>query len=295
MASPMSCSKRIISKIFKKPGHPLSLSFCRYSHVKKSVAEIFGKSITDTPNIHIQGWVRSVREHKNVIFIHITDGSCSSPVQVVVDPKLCGSDVTYGSCISVRGTLIESPSSGQPYELQASKVDVLGFCDPVQYPFKVKKRHSSDYTRNFPHLRPRTNFMSALMRVRSSATMAMHKFFQDNGYCYVHTPILTSNDCEGAGEVFVVEPEKSEIVDEIKDSDDESTSHNFFGTPAFLTVSGQLHLEAVTGAFTKVYNFGPTFRAENSRGRHHLSEFYMVEAEIAFTETLEDIMKVFIC
>ncbi|XP_072899559.1 asparaginyl-tRNA synthetase isoform X2 [Hemitrygon akajei] len=152
------------------------------------------------------------------------------------------------------------------------------------FPFKIKKRHSFEYIRQIPHLRCKTNVFSSLLRIRSGASAAIHSFFMNNGFVQIHTPIITSNDCEGAGELFQVEPAS-------KPTEKCHQSH-FFGVPSFLTVSGQLHLEVMTGAFTQVYSFGPTFRAENSQTRRHLAEFYMVEAELAFTESLKDIMKV---
>ncbi|XP_043384114.1 probable asparagine--tRNA ligase, mitochondrial isoform X3 [Chelonia mydas] len=172
----------------------------------------------------------------------------------------------------------------QNVELKAENIRVVGPCDTLMFPFKPRERQPLEYSRQFPHLRCRTNTLSSLLRVRSEATAAIHSFFKDNGYVHVHTPIITSNDCEGAGELFHVRTSN-------KVQEPGENSH-FFNVPAFLTVSGQLHLEVMAGAFTQVFTFGPTFRAENSQSRRHLAEFYMVEAELSFTESLQDIIQV---
>ncbi|XP_039913127.1 probable asparagine--tRNA ligase, mitochondrial isoform X4 [Hirundo rustica] len=172
----------------------------------------------------------------------------------------------------------------QNMELQAETIRVVGPCDIWSFPLKMKERHPLEYVRQFPHLRCRNNTLGALLRIRSEATAGIHSFFQDNGYVHIHTPIITSNDCEGAGELFQIETSR-----EAKESAEKT---HFFNVPAFLTVSGQLHLEVMAGAFTHVFTFGPTFRAENSQSRRHLAEFYMVEAELSFTESLQDIMQV---
>ncbi|XP_053792431.1 probable asparagine--tRNA ligase, mitochondrial isoform X5 [Vidua macroura] len=172
----------------------------------------------------------------------------------------------------------------QNMELQAETIHVVGPCDIWSFPLKMKERHPLEYVRQFPHLRCRNNTLGALLRIRSEATAGIHSFFQDNGYVHIHTPIITSNDCEGAGELFQIETSR-----EAKESAEKT---HFFNVPAFLTVSGQLHLEVMAGAFTHVFTFGPTFRAENSQSRRHLAEFYMVEAELSFTENLQDIMQV---
>ncbi|XP_065437802.1 asparaginyl-tRNA synthetase isoform X2 [Chrysemys picta bellii] len=172
----------------------------------------------------------------------------------------------------------------QNVELKAENIRVVGPCDTLTFPFKPRERQPLEYSRQFPHLRCRTNTLSSLLRVRSEATAAIHSFFKDNGYVHVHTPIITSNDCEGAGELFHVR-----TSDKVQEPGENS---HFFNVPAFLTVSGQLHLEVMAGAFTQVFTFGPTFRAENSQSRRHLAEFYMVEAEVSFTESLQDIIQV---
>ncbi|NWT32222.1 SYNM protein, partial [Cardinalis cardinalis] len=232
--------------------------------------------------VRVQGWVRSVRSQKEVLFLHINDGSSLESLQVVADPSLERRDLTFGSAVEVQGKLVKSPHRMQNMELQAEAIRVVGPCDIWSFPLKMRERHPLEYIRQFPHLRCRNNTLGALLRIRSEATASIHSFFQDNGYVHIHTPIITSNDCEGAGELFQIEVKEKESVEK---------SH-FFNVPAFLTVSGQLHLEVMAGAFTHVFTFGPTFRAENSQSRRHLAEFYMVEAELSFTESLQDIMQV---
>ncbi|NWW96078.1 SYNM protein, partial [Rhynochetos jubatus] len=233
--------------------------------------------------VKVQGWVRSVRSQKEVLFLHINDGSSLENLQVVADPSLENRDLTFGSAVEVEGKLVKSPHRMQNMELKAETIRVVGPCDTWSFPLKMKERHPLEYIRQFPHLRCRNNTLGSLLRIRSEATAAIHSFFQDNGYIHIHTPIITSNDCEGAGELFQIE------VNEAKESAEKT---HFFNVPAFLTVSGQLHLEVMAGAFTHVFTFGPTFRAENSQSRRHLAEFYMVEAELSFTESLQDIMQV---
>ncbi|NXO86400.1 SYNM protein, partial [Sitta europaea] len=232
--------------------------------------------------VRVQGWVRSVRSQKEVLFLHINDGSSLESLQVVADPSLEKKDLTFGSAVEVQGKLVKSPHRMQNMELQAETIRVVGPCDIWSFPLKMKERHPLEYVRQFPHLRCRNNTLGALLRIRSEATAGIHSFFQDNGYVHIHTPIITSNDCEGAGELFQIEVKAKESAEKT----------HFFNVPAFLTVSGQLHLEVMAGAFTHVFTFGPTFRAENSQSRRHLAEFYMVEAELSFTDSLQDIMQV---
>ncbi|XP_039386930.1 probable asparagine--tRNA ligase, mitochondrial isoform X3 [Mauremys reevesii] len=221
-------------------------------------------------DIKVQGWVRSVRSQKQVLFLHINDGSSLESLQVVADPSLEHRDLTFGSAVEVQGKLVKSLHRMQNVELKAENIRVVGPCDTLTFPFKPRERQPLEYSRQFPHLRCRTNTLSSLLR--------------DNGYVHVHTPIITSNDCEGAGELFHVR-----TSNEVQEPGENS---HFFNVPAFLTVSGQLHLEVMAGAFTQVFTFGPTFRAENSQSRRHLAEFYMVEAEMSFTESLQDIIQV---
>ncbi|XP_060929622.1 probable asparagine--tRNA ligase, mitochondrial isoform X4 [Limanda limanda] len=233
-------------------------------------------------NVTVKGWVRSVRPQKTNLFLHVNDGSSLQSLQVVAGSELNDPSLTFGSAVEVTGILKKSPRQTQPVELEAEQIHVVGKCNPLDFPFKIKDRHSLEYIRQFPHLRCRTNTFSSLLRIRSEATAAIHSYFKENGFLQIHTPIITSNDCEGAGELFQVEPSGPEHEED----------ENYFSVPAFLTVSGQLHLEVMSGAFSRVYTFGPTFRAENSQSRRHLAEFYMVEAEVSFTQSLEDLTKV---
>uniref|UniRef100_A0A8C1IVI5 Asparaginyl-tRNA synthetase 2, mitochondrial n=1 Tax=Cyprinus carpio TaxID=7962 RepID=A0A8C1IVI5_CYPCA len=251
----------------------------RISSKKVRVSDALSSEETGA-NVRIQGWVRSVRPQKDNLFLHLNDGSSLQPLQVVASSHLNTRDLTFGCAVDITGTLEKSPSKRQNVELHAQHIKVVGECNPVDFPFKIKERHSLEYVRQFPHLRCRTNAFSSLLRIRSEATAAIQSFFRDNGYVQIHTPVITSNDCEGAGELFQVEVGSND------------PNPHFFSVPAYLTVSGQLHLEVMAGAFSAAYTFGPTFRAENSQSRRHLAEFYMVEAEIAFTESLEDLMKV---
>ncbi|XP_044141288.1 probable asparagine--tRNA ligase, mitochondrial isoform X1 [Bufo gargarizans] len=251
---------------------------------KLSVREALVANVEEgSKNIKIQGWVRSVRSQKEVLFLHVNDGTSLESLQIVAEPGLQSSAISFGSSVEVSGELVKSPSKKQNVELKAQEIRVTGDCDSKEFPFKIKEHHPPEYVRQFPHLRCRTNAFGSLLRVRSEATSAIHQFFKSNGYVHVHTPIITSNDCEGAGELFQVEASSRDGTQE---------DGGFFGVPAYLTVSGQLHLEVISGGFRKAFTFGPTFRAENSQSRRHLAEFYMVEAEVSFTESLEDIMQV---
>ncbi|XP_052014445.1 probable asparagine--tRNA ligase, mitochondrial isoform X1 [Apodemus sylvaticus] len=232
--------------------------------------------------VTVQGWVRSVRAQKEVLFLHVNDGSSLESLQVVADSSFDSRELAFGSSVQVQGQLVKSQSKRQNVELKAEKIEVIGNCEAKAFPIKYKERHPLEYLRQYPHLRCRTNALGSILRVRSEATAAIHSYFRDNGFVHIHTPVLTSNDCEGAGELFQVEPSSKIKVPE----------ENFFDVPAFLTVSGQLHLEVMSGAFTQVFTFGPTFRAENSQSRRHLAEFYMVEAEISFVESLQELMQV---
>ncbi|XP_017177741.1 asparaginyl-tRNA synthetase isoform X1 [Mus musculus] len=232
--------------------------------------------------VTVQGWIRSVRSQKEVLFLHVNDGSSLESLQIVADSSFDSRELTFGSSVQVQGQLVKSQSKRQNVELKAEKIEVIGDCEAKAFPIKYKERHPLEYLRQYPHLRCRTNALGSILRVRSEATAAIHSYFKDNGFVHIHTPVLTSNDCEGAGELFQVEP-SSKI---------KGPKESFFDVPAFLTVSGQLHLEVMSGAFTQVFTFGPTFRAENSQSRRHLAEFYMVEAEISFVESLQDLMQV---
>ena len=236
----------------------------------------------------VRGWLRTRRDTKDFSFLEINDGSCLANLQVIASPDLENyKDIVLnlhtGSSLLVNGKLKESPAKGQRIELHAGKIEVYGRADPAMYPLQ-KKRHSFEFLRTIAHLRPRTNSLGAIARIRSSLSYAVHQFFQEQGFVHVHTPIITTIDCEGAGEMFkVVAP--SHIL---KDTKDAKTDTEFFGKPANLTVSGQLQAEVFAMALGRVYTFGPTFRAENSNTSRHLAEFWMVEPEIAFCDLAEN-------
>lgn len=245
-------------------------------------------------SIRVYGWVRTRRDSKaGISFIELNDGSCLKNLQVVVELKEPAPEgdldrVVTGAGLSVEGTLSRSPGKGQTVELSAARVSVLGWADPATYPLQ-KKRHSFEFLRQIGHLRPRTNTIGAVARVRNRLSFAIHNFFQERGFCYIQTPIITSSDCEGAGDVFRVTTLPPEAVG--KGEIDGGQPQEFFGKPAYLTVSGQLQAEIYALALGKVYTFGPTFRAENSNTSRHLAEFWMVEPEMAFCD-LEDNLEV---
>ncbi len=232
--------------------------------------------------VSVEGWVRTNRDNGQVGFIELNDGSYFRNIQIVYGPELENhaevSHLLTGASILVIGKFISTPENKQPFEIRATSVEILGACEDT-YPLQ-KKRHSFEFLREIPHLRPRTNTFMAVYRVRSVLAMAIHEFFQSQGFVYVHTPIITGNDAEGAGEVFTVTTR-----------DDANYAEDFFGKHASLTVSGQLHVEAFAMAFRDVYTFGPTFRSENSNTKTHASEFWMIEPEMCFMD-LDDCMGV---
>lgn len=232
--------------------------------------------------IKLQGWVRTKRESKQFSFLEVNDGSSLANIQVIADLGIEGyeqiKDINTGASVEIIGDLIESPGKGQKWEFKAEKIHMVGFADPETYPMQ-KKRHSDEFLRQIAHLRPRTNKYSALFRIRSEASFAVHNFFRDRGFFYVHTPIITGSDCEGAGEMFRVT-----TIAEGETINDETLANDFFTRSAFLTVSGQLDVENFACSLGNVYTFGPTFRAENSNTPKHASEFWMIEPEVAFAE-----------
>ncbi len=240
----------------------------------------------------IAGWVRTVRAQKKFAFITINDGSIFSSLQIIADSQMKDFEekvlaLTTGSAIQVKGTLKASPAKGQTVEMQAQEIVIFGECSAETYPLQ-KKGHSFEFLRTIAHLRPRTNTQGAVARVRNALAFAIHKFFQERGFYYVHTPIITSSDCEGGGELFKV------TTLDLKNPPKTSSgaidfNEDFFGSPAYLTVSGQLNLECFSLALGDVYTFGPTFRAENSNTSRHLAEFWMIEPEIAFADLDDDI------
>ena len=240
-------------------------------------------------NIKVNGWVRTVRTSKNLGFMELNDGTFFASLQVVFEANLPDyrevSGLVTGTAVRVAGELAESPGSKQPFELKAEKITVAGG-SAADYPLQ-KKRHSFEFLRTIAHLRPRTNTFSAVFRVRSAAAYAIHKFFQERGFVYVQTPIITGNDAEGAGEMFRVTT--LDFNHPPRDEDNAvDFSGDFFGRETGLTVSGQLEAEAYCLAFSKVYTFGPAFRAENSHTPRHASEFWMIEPEMAFAGLPED-------
>ncbi len=249
----------------------------------KNTAKYAGKSI------EVGGWVRSVRASKAFGFIVLSDGTFFSPLQVVYHDNLDNfaeiSKINVGTALIVRGTLVETPEAKQPFELQAEEVTVEGPSTP-DYPLQ-KKRHTLEYLRTMTHLRPRTNTFQAVFRVRSLAAFAIHKFFQERGFVYVHTPLITGSDCEGAGEMFQV---TTLDLNNVPRKEDGSIDYgkDFFSKPTNLTVSGQLNGETYAMAFRNIYTFGPTFRAENSNTTRHAAEFWMIEPEIAFADLKDD-------
>lgn len=242
--------------------------------------------------ITLRGWVRSRRDSKGVTFIELNDGSRFKSLQLVVESGVVPDEtlrqVTTGSSTVASGVLVESPAAGQPVELKVAEISVYGTADPSAYPLQ-KKGHSFEFLREIAHLRVRSNTFGAAFRVRNTLTHAIHKFFQERDFIYVQTPIITTSDCEGAGEMFNVTSLNLRDLPRAADGNVDWTQ-DFFGRPAYLTVSGQLEAEIFALSFTRVYTFGPTFRAENSNTPRHLAEFWMIEPEMAFYE-LEDNMR----
>ena len=225
----------------------------------------------------ICGWVRTRRDSKGFSFLSINDGSCLANIQVIVDDGIPGSEsistATTGSSVKIKGQLVESPGKGQSFEIKALEVEITGIADET-YPLQ-KKGHSPEFLRQIAHLRPRSNLFGCVFRTRSRLAYAIHQFFQEKGFVYVHTPIITASDCEGAGEMFRVTT---------LNEDETDTNDDFFGKPTYLTVSGQLEVETFACALSNVYTFGPTFRAENSNTTRHASEFWMIEPEMAYCD-----------
>lgn len=242
-------------------------------------------------DVLVKGWVRTKRGNKNVTFIALNDGSTINNIQIVCDTAAFDEallkQITTGACIAAKGELVASLGSGQSVEIQAREMEVLGTADPDIYPLQ-KKGHSMEFLREIAHLRPRTNTFGAVLRIRHAMAFAIHKFFNDKGFVYLHTPIITSSDCEGAGEMFHV---TTLNLEDIPKNEDGSVNYDedFFGRQTSLTVSGQLEGELGAMALGDIYTFGPTFRAENSNTPRHLAEFWMIEPEMAFYE-IEDNM-----
>ena len=255
-----------------------------------SVRELFKNTAAYAgKTVEVGGWVRSVRASKSFGFIVVNDGTFFTPLQVVYHDNMENfaeiSKLNVGAAILVRGTLVETPEAKQPFEVQAETVTVEGASTP-DYPLQ-KKRHTVEFLRTMTHLRPRTNLFQAVFRVRSLAAYAIHSFFMERGFVYVHTPLITGSDCEGAGEMFQVTTLDLDNVPRTGDGKVDY-SKDFFGKPTNLTVSGQLNGETFAMAFRNIYTFGPTFRAENSNTTRHAAEFWMIEPEIAFADLKDD-------
>ena len=258
-----------------------------------SVREILaGHAPKDSP-VTVKGWVRTRRDSKaGISFVHVSDGSCFHPVQVVAPNTLANYTdeilkLSAGCAVEAIGTIVPSPAKGQPFEMQASAIRVIGWVDdPETYPIQPKP-HTLEFLREVAHLRPRTNVIGATTRVRHTLANAIHRFFDENGFLWVNTPIITSSDAEGAGALFRVSTLDLANLPRTQQGGIDF-AQDFFGREAFLTVSGQLNVEAYCLALTKVYTFGPTFRAENSNTSRHLAEFWMIEPEIAFADLSDD-------
>src|SRR5213596_1874312 len=258
-----------------------------------SCADILaGRAPEDRP-VTVKGWVRTRRDSKaGISFVHVSDGSCFHPVQVVAPSTLPNyADevlrLTAGCAVEATGTIVPSPAKGQPFEMQASVLEVRGWVeDPDSYPIQPKP-HTLEFLREVAHLRPRTNVIGAVTRVRHTIAQAIHRFFHEHGFLWINTPIITSSDAEGAGELFRVST--LDLVNLPRNAAGAiDFAQDFFGRETFLTVSGQLNVEAYCLALSKVYTFGPTFRAENSNTSRHLAEFWMIEPEIAFADLSDD-------
>lgn len=253
-------------------------------YIKDILRGAVGQAVT------AHGWVKTRRDSKGVHFVQLNDGSCFADLQVVIEagtiPEEILRNVTTGACVRIVGDLVESPAAGQAVEMKAQEIEVYGTADPVAYPLQ-KKGHTMEFLREIAHLRTRSNTFGAVFRVRNALAHAVHTFFQERGFLYVHTPIVTASDCEGAGAMFGVTTLDLQNLPRHKEGPQAGQidyGQDFFGKPAFLTVSGQLNAEIFALSFSNVYTFGPTFRAENSNTPRHLAEFWMIEPEMAFCD-----------
>lgn len=254
-------------------------------NIKHIITQEAGKKVT------IRGWIRTVRDQKQFAFINVNDGSCLSGIQVVIerdhlkDYDAILKQMTVGASVSVSGQLVQSPGAKQAVELKADTVTVIGTCPVDDYPLQ-KKQHSYEFLRTIAHLRARTNTFGAVTRVRNALAFATHKFFQEKDFYYIHAPIITGSDCEGAGQMFRVTT--LDLNNLPKTNNQVDASKDFFSKNTFLTVSGQLNLETYACALGNTYTFGPTFRAENSNTSRHLAEFWMIEPEVAFADITDN-------
>ncbi|KAL1506320.1 hypothetical protein ABEB36_005708 [Hypothenemus hampei] len=276
-----------MDRIFKIFFLNKSTIFCRhYSH--SSILNIL-KTAPLGQQISVQGWIKSLRKQKELTFIEINDGSTCKNLQITL-PSNLSKNITVGASISSKGLVKQSPK-GQ-LEISAEDFTLIGECDISKgYPFAPRKQYEPEYVRENMHFRPRTRLFSSVLRIRHAATLEIHNYLDSIGYFNIHTPLITSNDCEGAGETFKIEPDSEKLLKSMA-KENQPLHSAYFNKKAYLTVSGQLHLETVAQALNKVYCFAPTFRAENSKSRFHLSEFYMLELEQAFLNNLDDLLKV---
>ena len=255
---------------------------------RKTVAHL----LKEAPGCEVlaKGWVRTKRGNKHVAFIALNDGSSVNNIQVVCDTQNFSEellkDITTGACIAVKGNLVESLGKGQSVEIQATEIEIYGKADPEQYPLQ-KKGHSMEFLREIAHLRPRTNTFGCVLRIRHAMAFAIHNYFNSKGFCYLHTPLITASDCEGAGAMFQVTTMDLNNIPKNEEGGVDFTQ-DFFGRQTSLTVSGQLEGELGAMALGSIYTFGPTFRAENSNTPRHLAEFWMVEPEVAFNDITDN-------
>nr|XP_018901736.1 PREDICTED: probable asparagine--tRNA ligase, mitochondrial isoform X1 [Bemisia tabaci] len=262
---------------------------CRFKSIHSKISEIFSAPPSNTPAV-IKGWVKSVRKMKGMIFLDVNDGSTCHKLQIVASKTTVPKNLSYGCSIVACGPVILNPQN--QLELRAEELSVVGSCDLTNgYPFLPRKSYDAEYVRQYLHLRPRTNSFSSLLRLRHHASWTLRQYLNMNGYIEVHTPVLTSNDCEGAGETFFVKPNCKATLEAMA-SPGQSEDEVFFKRKAYLSVSGQLQLEIMARSLSNVYSFGPIFRAENSKSRLHLSEFYMLEVEKAFLDSMNELLEI---
>ncbi len=256
---------------------------------RKSIKQLFCEQ--PGSDVTVKGWVRTKRGNKNVSFIALNDGSTIRNMQIVCDGQKFSEDqmkdITTGACLCVKGKLVESMGKGQSVEVQADSIEIYGKADPADYPLQ-KKGHSMEFLREIAHMRMRTNTFGCVMRIRNAMAFAIHKYFNEHGFFYLHTPLITESDCEGAGEMFQVTTMDLKNIPLNKETGEVDYSNDFFGKQTALTVSGQLEGELGATALGKIYTFGPTFRAENSNTPRHLAEFWMIEPEMAFYDNFDN-------
>ncbi|KAF8137538.1 hypothetical protein EV363DRAFT_1428417 [Boletus edulis] len=260
----------------------------------RTIRQILISEKDTASKVHVHGWIKSVRRQKNVTFAVVNDGSCASGLQAVLSNSLDANfhGLTNGASVRMTGSLVTSPGAGQAHELKVDSLEIVGECNPDVYPIQ-KQTLTLEYLRDHAHLRPRTDANAAMLRLRNSLVKSLHAFFERQDFCYAHTPILTSSDCEGAGETFRVTPSSTPTPREAPTPECECTPLDphaeFFSKPAYLTVSSQLHLEALASSMSRVYALSPCFRAERSQTNRHLAEFWMLEAEWAWTKEVDDV------